>query len=82
MPHIWNHIYSEYSRELSTALENSRENSEIVKSTILDKYSNFLGKRLKQIATGGASISDEVLQFLNDCFQCPVSNYYGTTESN
>jgi long-subunit acyl-CoA synthetase (AMP-forming) len=96
MPHIWNHIYSEYK----LVLEKSGNGKILrfffhifVEEKTMQEFSNILGKRLVQIgkkfpiflsnweATGGASISSEVLKFLGDCFKCAVANYYGTTES-
>lgn len=71
MPPIWNKLYYEYT----TLLEKMNEKE------ALKEISNSFGKNLIQVSTGGASISNEVFQFMNECFKgCAVTNEYGTTE--
>ncbi|KAH3760633.1 ACS4 protein [Pelomyxa schiedti] len=51
-----------------------------VRQTALSEHAKKLGGELSIVGTGGASISDQVLSFMRDCFGCTVINSYGTTE--
>ena len=47
---------------------------------MLEKLSGILGGRTREIVTGGAPTSPEVLKFLNRCFDCHIRESYGATE--
>eukprot|EP01118_Nematostelium_gracile_P002797 TRINITY_DN13119_c0_g1_i1.p1 TRINITY_DN13119_c0_g1~~TRINITY_DN13119_c0_g1_i1.p1 ORF type:complete len:231 (+),score=37.10 TRINITY_DN13119_c0_g1_i1:125-817(+) len=57
--------------------ENERNS---VEKQILRQFSSALGGRTNSIVTGSAPTSQAVIQFLMNCFECGITNGYGSTE--
>ncbi|KAG2392176.1 hypothetical protein C9374_012428 [Naegleria lovaniensis] len=76
-PRFYNILYSEYQR-LRNQLGEGPISQE--QESIYQQIRNMLGGRIKSLVTGGASTSPQVIQFLKDCFKCPVFNGYSSTE--
>eukprot|EP01130_Rhizamoeba_saxonica_P018113 TRINITY_DN8977_c0_g1_i1.p1 TRINITY_DN8977_c0_g1~~TRINITY_DN8977_c0_g1_i1.p1 ORF type:complete len:831 (-),score=189.22 TRINITY_DN8977_c0_g1_i1:22-2493(-) len=72
MSYLWNNIYNKYKN----ALSKQGSDPDQVNST----FRNILGGRTQWIATGGSATSPEVIQFMQDMFDCLVTNAYGCTE--
>jgi len=47
---------------------------------VFNKFRDFLGGRIRQMITGSAPISKEILNFLKIAFCCPINEGYGQTE--
>lgn len=74
-------IYGEYQRifnslkpSVSDAVEDER-----VRKIAISQISSILGSRVESIAVGGASSSEEVLQFMRETWGSKVSEGYGST---
>lgn len=73
-------MYLDYEQQFQQITnENSKNDIKQIES-LKKQFSQKLGKNLKQIITGGSSISTTVFNWMNEIFNCPVTNSYGCTE--
>ena len=52
----------------------------IYDALVFNKFKAFLGGRIRQLITGSAPISKDILNFLKIAFCCPINEGYGQTE--
>eukprot|EP00743_Colponemidia_sp_Colp-15_P011585 GILK01012966.1.p1 GENE.GILK01012966.1~~GILK01012966.1.p1 ORF type:complete len:1385 (-),score=216.44 GILK01012966.1:15-4169(-) len=67
-------------RETRQLISKKRNGDQIVQK-IKQEYKNFFGPRLRCLATGSAPTSQNILDWMQHCFDVAVWNSYGTTES-
>lgn len=81
-PSVWNTLFAQYQQAIQkfrASLTSSSEQD--ITKLALASIAPALGSRLKSISTGGAVTSQEVLEFMRDCFNCEVADAYGITET-
>lgn len=74
VPSFWNHLYGEY--------KSLQSQGNLSNFQLQQKFSCFLGSRIRRIITGGAMTSPHVIKFLSKIFStASVFNAYGSTEA-
>lgn len=86
LPRLATAIYREFLRELSRRGEPTDDpvraaNSDAGRQVMADMAQVFLGDRVCLIRCGTAALDAEVQRVLERCFDVPVTNEYGSTET-
>eukprot|EP00742_Colponemidia_sp_Colp-10_P007304 GILJ01007855.1.p1 GENE.GILJ01007855.1~~GILJ01007855.1.p1 ORF type:complete len:1381 (+),score=197.13 GILJ01007855.1:94-4236(+) len=78
---IQHFIHLSFLPRATRQLISKKKNGDRIVQRIKEEYRNFFGPRLRCLATGSAPTSQNVLDWMQHCFDVPVWNSYGTTES-
>lgn len=54
---------------------------QLLEIAVLRSFRSIFGGKIQFIITGGAITGQAIIEFLEKCFQCPIFNGYGTTET-
>jgi long-chain acyl-CoA synthetase len=74
-----------FNKAINTKLEQLKETAEVTHSVydklIFSKIKEILGGRVRFFITGGAPISQEVMDYIKVAFSAPMLQAYGITET-
>jgi fatty acid CoA ligase FadD9 len=85
-PRIFSALYSQFKVSLECQLATlaasaTREQRDAIEKQVTEQYQHVFGKRVSTIVVGSAPCSDDVKAWVTKCFQCRVTDSYGTTEA-
>lgn len=91
VPSLWNSLYAIYQSKINAAklrFQLNEKNKSFeesfewhsIKVSIVVEMQQMLGGRIREVVTGGAPTSLEVLDFLKTCFNVNVFDGYGISE--
>lgn len=80
-PKFYDQIYNNYQTLLTSLCNNDNIPIEDAQTICKQNLKYILGNRMKIMLVGGASSSENVRQFISDCFGIHLYNAYGSTEA-
>lgn len=82
VPRIMDMIYQDYLRQVSRHVKDSGVSENEAREAILNEFRGvYLGDRLCGGSVGSAPTTKEMRQFMMSCFNIPLMDGYGNTES-
>lgn len=82
-PALWNQLHTVCHELVHTRKQqNAGESDEAALEAAYETVRAMLGGRVVHVSNTAAPLSKEVAQFVRDCFKCPTSDGYGSTEAD